>query len=345
MYYFEDKIYPYTFTVFIPTWNRAHVLPRALDSIDKQTLRDLEVVIVDDGSMDGTAQLIAGWQKKTPFPVQYLYQANQGKHMAHNLALAHLNGFFTVILDSDDMLAQDALEILLRHWEGIPGDRKHDFAGVEGLCAMYGDGSIAGDTFPPPFIDSDYITIKNQFKISGDKKNAIRSDVLRRYPFPAFTGENYILPSLVWNRMAQDYKFRYINETIQYIEYQPDGLSATKKDIRWKNPRGFQLCVLEKLLIRQTKNTIRDYIRYVAYSLACGMGFATQFRQVPDKRLWLPALVGGIFKWMRHSVAMATPLRNGRSADQGLLSPTGRSTATYANMPGPVQVFNKSKKC
>ncbi len=305
MYQFDDKTYPYTFTVFIPTWNRAHVLPRALDSIDKQTFRDLEVVIVDDGSTDGTGQMIAAWQKNTPFPVRYLYQENQGKHMAHNHSLPHLNGFFTVILDSDDVLAQDALEILLRHWEGIPAGRKQDFAGVEGLCAMYGDRSIAGDIFPVPLMDSNYITIKNHFKISGDKKNAIRSDVLRCYPFPAFTGENYIRPSLVWNRMARDFKFRYINEIIQYVEYQPDGLSATKKDIRWKNPRGFQLCVLEELNIRGKKNTIRNYTRYVAYSMACGMGFSTQFKQVPDKRLWLLALVGGILKWMRHSIRLS----------------------------------------
>ena len=51
-----------TFTIFIPTYNRAHTLPRAMDSIQDQTCRDFEGVIVDDGSTDGTKELVEDGQ-------------------------------------------------------------------------------------------------------------------------------------------------------------------------------------------------------------------------------------------------------------------------------------------
>ena len=50
------------FTVYTPTYNRAHTLHRCYESLKVQTFRDFEWLIVDDGSTDGTAELVAGWQ-------------------------------------------------------------------------------------------------------------------------------------------------------------------------------------------------------------------------------------------------------------------------------------------
>lgn len=63
-----------SFTIFTPTYNRAHTLPRVYESIRRQTRRDFEWVIVDDGSTDGTETLVQQWQKEAnDFPIRYFW--------------------------------------------------------------------------------------------------------------------------------------------------------------------------------------------------------------------------------------------------------------------------------
>jgi glycosyltransferase involved in cell wall biosynthesis len=132
----KSKTYRHTFTIFIPTYNRAHTLPRALDSVANQSFDDFEVLIIDDGSVDGTDQLIKQLKEKYTFPIHYYWQTNQGKHVAHNTALKFANGEFIVTLDSDDLLEPKALERFFFHWNQIPGTSREKYAGIEGLCEL-----------------------------------------------------------------------------------------------------------------------------------------------------------------------------------------------------------------
>ncbi len=90
------------FTVFTPTYNRAHTIHRAFDSLRAQTLRDFEWLVVDDGSTDNTSELIASWAKVADFPIRYFKQDHSGKHIAHNLAVREARGKFFLPLASDD---------------------------------------------------------------------------------------------------------------------------------------------------------------------------------------------------------------------------------------------------
>ena len=145
------------FTIFIPTYNRANLLPRAFSSIERQTFLNFEVLVIDDGSTDNTHEVVEEWRKRVNFPVDYHHQQNQGKPAAHNFALKFIHGFFTVILDSDDTLADNALELLLAHWNAIPDKQKLSYAGVEGLCALLKNGEVTGNHFPADVFDSDYL--------------------------------------------------------------------------------------------------------------------------------------------------------------------------------------------
>src|SRR5207237_1817583 len=107
----------HAFTVFTATFNRAHTLPRVYDSLRVQTLTDFEWLVVDDGSTDGTRELVAGWAAQPAFPIRYFHQENSGKHVAENVAVREAHGRFTATLDSDDWYAPDALESSLAAWE------------------------------------------------------------------------------------------------------------------------------------------------------------------------------------------------------------------------------------
>lgn len=86
-------------SIIIPTYNRVGMLAAALDSVSAQTFRDFEIVIVDDGSTDGTAEYVAS----RPEPIRYLWQPNQGAAEARNHGLRVIHSEFVAFLDSDDL--------------------------------------------------------------------------------------------------------------------------------------------------------------------------------------------------------------------------------------------------
>lgn len=291
------------FTIFIPTFNRAYVLPRTLASIETQTLRDFEVLVVDDGSTDGTRALVEAWARRVPFPVRYHYQRNGGKHIAHNTMLTLAQGELVVLLDSDDVLVPTALERFRYHWEQIPAERRDRFAGVEGLIARLNNGRISGKPYPQDIIDGDHLEMRVRRELGGDRRAAVRSAVLRRFPYPVFAGERHIRPSLLWDRLAAaGYQFRFFNEVVQLYEHQADGLSANRFTLRMANPRGLRLCTLEEIrLHRQLLSLHRRWrlgARYVRYSLHAGCGYAQQFRDMDAKCLWIASVVPGTVDWL-----------------------------------------------
>ena len=93
-------------SVVIPTYNCERFLGRAVDTALSQSYTDHEVIVVDDGSTDGTANLIAQYEKK----VRYYRQSNQGVSAARNLALGYATGEFIAYLDADDMWYPQKLE-------------------------------------------------------------------------------------------------------------------------------------------------------------------------------------------------------------------------------------------
>ena len=231
-----DK-YTYTFTVFTPTFNRAYMLPIVYESLKKQTFRDFEWLIVDDGSTDNTKDLVETWQKETKFPIRYFWQKNGGKHRARNFGVSKAHGALFFTSDSDDEIVPDILERFHYHWNAIPKDQRSQFAGVAGLCVNR-NGSIVGSKFPQDIFDSNMWAIRDKHKVTGDKCGFQRTDVMKEFPFPMFAGEKYVMEGLVWYRIAQKYKTRFVNEIFRIYERLPDGLSVSGLTHTIRSPRG-----------------------------------------------------------------------------------------------------------
>ena len=101
-------------SVIIPTYNRAAYISKALDSVWAQTYRPIEVVIVDDGSIDHTKQIIDYWIEKhttSNFHCVYIQQKNSGAPVARNTGMKEATGRFLQFLDSDDYLMPEKLEL------------------------------------------------------------------------------------------------------------------------------------------------------------------------------------------------------------------------------------------
>jgi len=96
-------------SICIPTYNRKNYLKETLESVFAQTYKDYEVVIVDDGSNDGTDQMI----KKSNYPIRYFRQNNLGVSKARNKLIELAEGEYITFIDSDDLLFQYAVEDLM----------------------------------------------------------------------------------------------------------------------------------------------------------------------------------------------------------------------------------------
>lgn len=97
-------------SICIPTYNRKEYLKETLDSILSQTYRDYEIVIVDDGSTDGTEEML----KELGIPLTYYRQENNGDAAARNKLVTLAKGKYISFIDSDDLLMPDAIERMVK---------------------------------------------------------------------------------------------------------------------------------------------------------------------------------------------------------------------------------------
>lgn len=103
-------IHPPRVSVIIPVYNTAKYLESALLSVSEQTLEEIEIVIINDGSTDNSEQIIEQFQK-IDLRVKYYYQTNQGQSVARNTGLDNAIGEYVYFMDSDDILEKNALEL------------------------------------------------------------------------------------------------------------------------------------------------------------------------------------------------------------------------------------------
>lgn len=224
-------------TVFTPTFNRAHLLPRLYDSLCRQTSKDFCWLVVDDGSSDDTQNLIGKWQNEAIIKIQYFYKENGGMHTAHNLAYSKIETELNVCIDSDDYMPERAVEMILTKWQNV--EDKTKIAGIIGLDADE-NGKLIGTGIPSDLRQGSITDLYLKHGVKGDKKLVIRTDVVRRYPsYPEYKGEKLVPLGILYMMIGKDYDFIYSNEIYCIVEYQPGGSSHTIFKQYAQSPRGF----------------------------------------------------------------------------------------------------------
>lgn len=99
-------------SVVIPTYNRQDTLKRTILSFQGQTFKDFEIIAADDGSTDGTKEMVEAL--KLPFPVKHAWQQNAGRSAARNLGVRHASGEIIVFIDDHNIVVNNFLEEHLR---------------------------------------------------------------------------------------------------------------------------------------------------------------------------------------------------------------------------------------
>jgi glycosyltransferase involved in cell wall biosynthesis len=299
--------YKYTFTVFTTSFNRAYILHRAYESIKRQTFRDFEWLIADNGSSDNTQEMVKKWIEEANFPIRLIsWEKNVGIHGAINRGVQEARGEFFLIFDSDDECVPDALEGLKKYWDLIPEDSKENFAGVTSICVDQ-HGSLVCDRLPKDIMDVHSLELIYKHKINGEMWGFQKTEIMKQFPYPESIG--HIPMSFVWSKIGRKYKTRFINQIYRtwYIN-EPGREDQITFHSSIKNHSKGSTLVHGDILssdIRWFRNSpkafFRSAVHYIRFSLHSGVGFRDQLKKLDNcfaKILWLIMLPVGVLVFL-----------------------------------------------
>lgn len=254
-----------TLTVFTPTYNRAYTLHLCYESLKRQSCKDFVWLIIDDGSTDNTKELVAHWIEENCIPIRYHFQENKGMHGAHNAAYERIETELNVCIDSDDYMADDAVEKITAFWKEAGNNR---YAGIVGLDVSQ-SGEVIGTRLPERLKHSTLTELYAMHQVKGDKKLVYRTELTSKYPpYPIFPGEKYCPLSYKYILIDQDYPLLIMNEVLCVVEYMQDGSSLNIIKQYKKNPHGFSFFRKVAMAYAPSlKDSIREAIHYVSSSI------------------------------------------------------------------------------
>lgn len=283
-------------TVFTPTYNRAYMIDKLYDSLCRQTCKDFEWIVVDDGSVDNTEELIQNFIQENKIHIIYYKQKNQGKHIAINKGVEMAHGELFFIVDSDDILPRDSLEIIIQKYQSIKDDET--IAGLAGRKGYISGGYIGTNKIYDDVIMTS-IDFRFKKKIAGDMAEVYKTKVIRQYPFPQFEGERFCSEALVWKRIDQQYKMLWFSDIVYKAEYIPDGLTANSFKVRKNSPKASCLYYAEEAQYdTPAYQKIKSVANYWRFSIYDNISFWEKLQKVSLSKsiIALPVIAALIIK-------------------------------------------------
>jgi len=274
-------------SVFTPTYNRAYILPRLYQSLRSQRRNNFEWIVVDDGSTDGTKELVEGWKAEAEFGIRYFYQERGGKARAHNRAVMMAKAPYFTIIDSDDLMVSDGVDMICQHLH------------------QFDNPAVVYLLFPCQFIDSG---ATGSFPATGttlswkqfaskyvcETSTVYKTEILKDYLYPEFEGELYVSPSYLPYQIPEQYVGYVINSPLRLIEYLPDGITMNRCAIKCGNFKGWT--VVKNMDLKYASNLsslIKTAGVYDAYAILSGK---RHFISSSNNPLWaLLALPAGVW--------------------------------------------------
>ena len=228
------------FTVFTPTYNREKYLDLVFKSLNNQKLFYLfEWLIIDDGSIDGTFDLVKQLKKKSNFKINYFYQINSGKHIAHNNAISKANGELIIFLDSDDQILPGSINYLSKIWNNKNQKQKKEIAGFLGHSIDKNNKLIGSKWKYESSFEYLHFLIFNEL-IIGEKMPVYRLDILKKFLFPKQINDEikFIPEGVVWLEISKYYKVELLDVPIRLYNVGTPGSLMNITQSYFSNSKG-----------------------------------------------------------------------------------------------------------
>jgi len=287
-------------TVFTPSYNRKHLLPVLYNSLCKQTDKNFVWMIIDDGSSDGTQELVKSWQEENNVKIEYVYKKNGGMHTAHNTAYRLIKTELNVCVDSDDSMPEDAIEKITEFWGSF--DRKNEVAGILALDFDINKKEIIGGKLPSDKTITTSEKLIKKYGDYGDKKFIYRTEIINSVnEYPEYENERLVPLSYKYWLVDRKMPVVTLNEVVCLVDYQPNGSTNTIKKQYFQSPKGF-LAAKRELMVypRIPKNQIKSAIHYIFFSKLSGEKH--YIKKSPKKLLTVLLLPLGIMYYKKTNV-------------------------------------------
>ena len=226
-----------TLTIITTTYNRENQIQELYKSLELQKVKDFSWIVIDDGSVDNTAETMGKIINAASFPVSYIAKENGGKHTALNVGIKEINTDLTMIVDSDDQLLPEAIEEINKLHEKYKSDKE---VGAYCFQKCRSDGNPILSLEKDEFIAS-YVDYRIKGNRPGDMAEVFKTKALKEFPFPEFEREKFLSEDVVWIQIGLKYKFVFKNKAIYKCEYLENGLTANDKPIKFASPKGSML--------------------------------------------------------------------------------------------------------
>lgn len=221
-------------SILTPTYNREKLLERLYKSILKNLNYGLEVewLIMDDGSIDGTEKLIEKYINENKFDIQYYSQENKGKMEAINNLMPYATGELIIECDSDDYFKDNAFLTIKNTYHELDED-------TYALCYLKYDQNECniGNLFK----ENETTMFDLYFKQgeNGEKALVYNANIRKQYNYELEKDEKFVTEARMYHKMDLKYKIKCFNEPIMICEYQEGGYSNNIVEVFKKYPYGY----------------------------------------------------------------------------------------------------------
>lgn len=283
--------------VFTPTYNRAHTIERTYESLCRETCKDFEWLIIDDGSSDNTRQWLLSLSDNITYKderfdwmgrliddssdkndhfvinvdgmqIEYIYKPNGGLYTGYNVAFQTIKTELCVCIDSDDYAPDDLVENVKNIWNGLSEEKRLNLGGIAGLDYNVVDKQPIGGFFP---VDGKGAWISD-LSHHGDSKYVFRTDLMKQYcPQIGFEGEKDYNPHYMQMQLFDKYQMWIVNKNFCWVEYQigADSMSQAIFKQYKRSPKSYASYRLMELRMTRGLNFSRKFCLCAHYVSAC----------------------------------------------------------------------------
>lgn len=287
-------------TFFTPTYNRAHTLPRVYQALVKQSFKDFEWIIIDDGSTDNTKEIVDDFINNSSLNIRYIKQENNHKFLTIFKAINLAKGEFFILGDSDDYFDDDSFIKLIEYWNAAP--KNTSFLSV---LAKDVNGNIDGDKFPESGMSMSIFDMRYKYNIKGDKWGITKTEIYRKIPIDLNKYKNKgFIPEGVYQYHFDKLGNHYcINDPLRnYIKDENDTISLSNSFYSDKNAFGLSenfktfINIYSNKKWQYPKIIFRNLMGYLIYSSKDNKAYYKTLKDIDDSILKFSASFIYIFK-------------------------------------------------
>lgn len=242
---------PYV-TIVTPVYNREDTILRAMRSIENQSYKNIEYIVVDDGSTDNVASIVLDFMQKTWIPMMFIRKENGGVHTARNIAIKYARGEMYYCNDSDDESLPDSIERLVMIWEHIPDRKREEYFEIKARCKNQNEEEV-GPRFPEGINDWKWEDIKRYYESINAENVGFRvMSILKKNPWPEPEDVTFVGEDFLWKKLRKEYKTYLSNEIVQIYHMEGDD----HLDFKLNPMRSLQQC---RNVYWRTTYTLNNY--------------------------------------------------------------------------------------